>query len=217
MGAMSKSKVEVVFVLDRSGSMYGMSSDVVGSFNRTIAEQKEVDAEVKVSTVLFNHYSKVIHRHEPIDKIEPLTVEDYQAQGNTALLDALGDSIHHMMQVQENEWEKADRVLFIVNTDGLENASRKYFETEIRRLISTQRKKTGWEFIFFGANINTVETARKYGMNEKLATNFVNDTRGHKVRAEAESKFLKHYAENGEMNEAAFTSVREDFKKRNSK
>ena len=177
---MKKDTMELVMILDRSGSMAGLVSDTVGGFNAMIERQRKLPGEVYVSTVLFNSCSTVLHDRVPIEKIEPLTENEYQPAGCTALIDALGDAIHHIGLVHKyaRPEDVPEKTLFVITTDGMENASRKYDADEVRAKIRRQQERYGWEFLFLGANIDAVETARRYGIREDRAVNFHADRLG---------------------------------------
>ena len=165
---------ELVFILDKSGSMGGMEKDTIGGFNSMIEKQKGEEGNVIVSTVLFSNYSTVLHDRVPLDKIEPMTEKDYTVGGMTALLDAIGGAIHHIGNV--HKYARAEDVpehtVFIITTDGMENASRIYGNNEIKKMIKRQEEKYGWEFLFVAANIDAVETAEDIGIRKDRAANY---------------------------------------------
>jgi uncharacterized protein YegL len=171
---------EIVFILDRSGSMSGYEADVIGGFNATIEKQKKEAGQALVSTVLFDHCSIVLHDRVEIAKIQPMTKEDYQVRGSTALLDAVGSAIHHIGNV--HKYARAEdvpaRTIFVITTDGMENASRTYDSEKIKSMIKRQKEKYGWEFLFLAANIDAVETAGKYGIDPERAVNYRQDKEG---------------------------------------
>ena len=171
---MKNNITEIVFILDRSGSMSGFEADTIGGFNATIAKQKEQDGKVYVSTVLFNNYSKVVHDRVDIGEIEPMTQKDYQVCGMTALLDAIGGAIHHIGNI--HKYARAEDVpehtIFIITTDGMENASHHYSGDRVKEMIKRQTEKYGWEFIFLAANIDAVETAENIGIRKERAANY---------------------------------------------
>ena len=164
---MKKNLTEMVFILDRSGSMHGLEKDTIGGFNSMIEKQKKEEGEAFVSTVLFDHEVEVLHDRVPLDKVEKMTEDDYEVGGCTALLDAVGGAIHHIGNVHKyiREEDVPEHTIFVITTDGMENASRKYTQKKIKKMIETQKEKYGWEFIFLGANIDAVKTARTYGIN----------------------------------------------------
>ena len=162
---MKKGLTELVFILDRSGSMAGLEGDTIGGFNAMIAKQKKADGEAYVSTVLFDNESVVIHDRVDIQKITPMTEEQYSVRGCTALLDAIGKAIHHIGNVHKyaREEDRPEHTLFVITTDGMENASHRYTAEQVKQKIERQKQKYGWEFIFLGANIDAVETASCIG------------------------------------------------------
>ena len=158
---MKKNLTELVFILDRSGSMSGLESDTIGGFNAMLAKQRRMEGEAYVSTVLFDNESIVIHDRVDIQKVEPMTEEQYSVRGCTALLDAVGKAIHHIGNVHKyaREEDRPEHTLFVITTDGMENASRRYTAEQVRQKIERQKAKYGWEFLFLGANTDAVETA----------------------------------------------------------
>lgn len=184
---MKKDLMELVWILDRSGSMAGLVEDTVGGFNAMIDRQRQLPGEVYVSTVLFDNRSTVLHDRVPIARIEPLTDRDYVPGGCTALLDAIGDAIRHIGNVHKyarNE-DVPQKTLFVIMTDGMENASRRYGADEVRALIRRQQEQYGWEFLFLGANIDAIETAHRYGIRADNAVNFHADSIGMKRSMES--------------------------------
>lgn len=171
---------ELIFILDRSGSMSGLESDTIGGFNSMITEQKEKDGRCLVSTILFNDRSKVVHDRVNLSEIRDMTRDDYRVSGCTALIDALGDAIHHIANI--HKYARSEDVpahtMFVITTDGLENASHRYSADEVRKMITREKEKHGWEFIFIGANIDAVETARRYGIDEEMAVDYCSDSAG---------------------------------------
>ena len=163
---MRKNMTEIVFILDRSGSMSGLETDTIGGFNSMIEKQKKENGEALISTVLFDNVSEVIHDRVPVQKVEPMTDRDYSVRGCTALLDAIGGAIHHIGNVHKyarNE-DVPEHTLFVITTDGMENASRRYDSETVKKMIERQKEKYGWEFLFLGANIDAVETAKHFGV-----------------------------------------------------
>ena len=165
---------ELVFILDKSGSMSGMEKDTIGGFNSMIEKQKGEDGKVLVSTVMFSNYSHVIHDRVSLEEIKPLTEKDYVTEGMTALLDAIGGAIHHIGNV--HKYARAEDVpehtIFIITTDGMENASRNYSSNKIKEMIKRQEEKHGWEFLFVAANIDAVETSEHIGIRRERAANY---------------------------------------------
>ncbi len=174
---------ELVFILDRSGSMSGLESDTIGGFNSLIEKQKREEGECYVSTVLFDHVSEVLHDRIPLQKVDPMTDHDYTVRGCTALIDAIGGAIHHIGNIHKyaRPEDVPAHTMFVIMTDGMENASRKYNSDTVKRMISRQKEKYGWEFLFIGANIDAVETAKHYGIGADRSVNYHADSQGTKV------------------------------------
>lgn len=175
-----KKILECVFILDRSGSMSGLEADTIGGFNAMVEKQKkEQGDEVIMSTILFDHETEVLHNRVSIQDIQPLTQKDYQVRGTTALLDAVGGAIEHVKKVHRflGKADAPEKVLFVITTDGLENASYRYSYETIKSLIS-QQQELGWEFIFLGANIDAYAEARRFGVKERNVSNFMHDDAG---------------------------------------
>ena len=177
---MKKGLTEMVFILDRSGSMAGLEADTIGGFNSMIERQRKEPGEALVSTVLFSNTSQVIHDRVDIRKIEPLTDKQYYVNGCTALIDAMGQAIHHIGNVHKyaREEDRPEHTIFVITTDGMENASRRYSSDEVKKMVERQKNKYGWEFLFLGANIDAVETAGRYGIGADRAVTFLNDREG---------------------------------------
>ena len=165
---------ELVFILDKSGSMGGMERDTIGGFNSMIEKQKEVEGKVYVSTVLFANESQVLHDRKDLSEIEPLTVKDYQVGGCTALLDAVGGAIKHVSNVHKyiRPEDVPARTMFVITTDGMENMSRQYSHRQIKEMIKEKEEKHGWEFIFVAANIDAGEVAESIGISRGRAINY---------------------------------------------
>ncbi|MDD3163717.1 MAG: hypothetical protein PHO44_08060 [Sphaerochaetaceae bacterium] len=176
---MKDNLTEVVFVLDRSGSMQGLESDTIGGFNSMIENQKKEEGEALISTVLFNNESKVIHDRVPLEKIQPMTLEQYTVGGSTALLDAMGAAIHHIMNVHKyiRVEDRPRNTIFVITTDGMENSSHQFSFDRVKKLIETQNSK-GWEFLFLGANIDAIRTADRFGIDQSRAAGYSNDPTG---------------------------------------
>ena len=177
---MKKNLTEMVFILDKSGSMSGLEADTIGGFNGMIERQKKEEGEALVSTVLFSDESIVVHDRVDLRKIEPLTDKQYYVGGCTALIDAIGGAIHHIGNVHKyaREEDRPEHTIFVITTDGMENASRRYTSDRVKAMVQRQKEKYGWEFLFLGANIDAVETAAHFGINEDRAVTFRNDSKG---------------------------------------
>ena len=177
---MKKGLTEIVFILDRSGSMSGLEQDTIGGFNSMIQKQKDEEGEALVSTVLFNNQSCVIHDRVKVQDVAPMTRNEYFVGGSTALLDAIGGAIHHIGNVHKyaREEDIPEHTLFVITTDGMENASHQYTSDKVKAMIQRQKEKYGWEFLFLGANIDAVETAASFGIAEDRAVNYNCDSKG---------------------------------------
>ena len=171
---MKNNVTELVFILDKSGSMAGMEKDTIGGFNAMIEKQKAQDGNVYVSTVLFSNFSQVLHDRKHLEDILPLTEKDYQVGGCTALLDAIGSAIKHIGNIHKyaRPEDVPEHTIFIITTDGMENASREYHSSQIKDMIRRQEEKYGWEFLFVAANIDAVETAASIGIRKERAANY---------------------------------------------
>ena len=185
---------EIVFILDRSGSMSGLEKDTIGGFNALIEKQKKQDGKAYVSTVLFDHESVVLHDRLPLEQIKPMTEDDYTVRGCTALLDAIGGAVKHIGNIHRyaRPEDVPEHTMFVITTDGLENASRKYNSRDIKRLIES-KKEEGWEFLFIGANIDAIETANDYGISADRAVNYNADSQGTGVVFEAVSETVAKF------------------------
>lgn len=180
---MKNNLTELVFILDRSGSMAGLEPDTIGGFNGLIEKQRCQSGDCYVSTVLFNYDSEVLHDRLPLSDITPMTPKDYTAYGGTALIDAIGGAIRHIGNIHKyaRPEDVPEHTLFVITTDGMENSSRFYSSDEVKRMIERQKKKYGWEFLFIGANIDAVETAQHFGIEANRAVNYHADSRGTEV------------------------------------
>ena len=223
---------EIVFILDRSGSMAGLESDTIGGFNGMLKRQQdETEGKALVSTILFDHETIVLHDRIPLEDVKPLTAKDYQVRGTTALLDAMGDAIEHIKTIHKyaREEDRPQKTLFVITTDGFENASHKFSYDEIKKLVEEQ-KELGWEFIFLGANIDAVDVASHIGIDASRAVNYHADETGTAhvfgavsnfvAKARSVRSFMRRRSEDDEISESPMedTSWREaidnDFKTR---
>lgn len=212
---MNNGITELVFILDKSGSMSGMEADTIGGFNAMIEKQKALDGKVFVSTVLFSNFSEVLHDRKSLEDIAPLTEKDYQVGGCTALLDAIGGAIKHVGNIHKyaRKEDVPTRTLFVITTDGMENASRMYNSKKVKEMIQHQEEKHGWEFLFLAANIDAVETAESIGIRKDRAFNYVveEDT---KVMYEELGESIRSYRS---CSPTCFASIEKNIKKRKNK
>lgn len=191
---MKKNLTEIVFILDRSGSMSGLEKDTIGGFNSMLEKQKKEDGEAYISTVVFDNYSEVIHDRVPIEKVEKLTDKDYYVRGCTALLDAVGGAIHHIGNIHKyaREEDRPERTLFIITTDGMENASHRYSYADIKKMIERQKEKYSWEFLFLGANIDSATEGAKIGIDRDFTVDYCNDSKGTQTNYDVLSETISY-------------------------
>ena len=207
---------ELVFILDRSGSMAGLEKDTIGGFNSLIEKQRKEPGNAVVSTVLFDNESEVIHDRLPLENIPPMTDKEYYVRGCTALLDAVGGAIHHIGNVHKyaRREDVPDKTLFIITTDGMENASRHYTYDKIHAMIKRQQEKFGWEFIFLGANIDAAAEAKRFGIDESRAANYHCDEEGTALNYEVLSDVVCAVRMGAEIDDDWKSRIEADFKKR---
>ena len=221
---MKKGLTELVFILDRSGSMQGLEADTIGGFNSMIEKQKKEEGEAYVSAVLFDDRMEVLYDRVELQKVEPMTDRQYYVRGCTALLDALGGAIHHIGNVHKyaREEDVPEKTIFVITTDGMENASRSYSLDRVRRMVERQQKKYHWEFLFLGANIDAIAEASRFGIHASRAANYVHDSAGTRLNFDVLSKAIsgaRASASAEEMN-AMFDSqepmeeIRRDYERR---
>ena len=213
---MKKNLTEIIFILDRSGSMQGLEKDTIGGFNSLIEKQKKVEGDALISTVLFANESKVIHDRVDVKDVKPMTENNYITGGCTALLDAIGNAIHHISNIHKysRKEDVPEHTLFVITTDGMENASRTYTYPKVKKLIKNQKEKHGWEFMFLGANIDAVNVASCMGIDESRAVKFNCDSEGTELNYEVLNDAI------GVLRECSYVSadwkkrIDKDFKKR---
>jgi len=209
-------KLEVVFILDRSGSMGGLEADTIGGFNSMLKKQKKEGGDIIWSTVLFDHISEVVHDRVDIDKVSKLDEETYFVRGCTALLDAVGGAIHHIGNVHKyaREEDRPDKTLFVITTDGMENASVIYDYKQVKHMIKRQSERYGWEFIFLGANIDAAEVAGRMGIRKERAARFHNDDIGIAGNFDVMSDVVMEYSTTGCLKTELLDCIREDYRSR---
>ena len=213
---MKKNLTELVFILDKSGSMSGLEKDTIGGFNSLLDQQRKVDGECVITTVLFDNRYELLHDRIDIRAVQPITGKEYFVGGSTALLDAIGRTIHKIDTAQKNTTEdyRAEKVMFVIITDGEENASRHYSSMQIRQMIQHQKERYGWEFIFLGANIDAVETAGRFGIDADRAVDYVPDGEGTELNFRMMSETVATFRECGAVPTACLDEIRKDMKKR---
>ena len=207
---------ELVFILDRSGSMAGLEDDTVGGFNAMIEKQKRESGECFVSTVLFDHETEVLHDRVKLSRVPIMTKNDYSVRGSTALIDAIGGAIHHIGNIHKyaRPEDVPEHTMFIITTDGMENASHRYSSDDVKRMIERQKEKYGWEFLFIGANIDAVETAKKYGIGEDRAVNYVADSKGTDVLYKAVGYAVSNMRASAPISREWRDEIESDYKAR---
>ncbi len=207
---------ELVFILDRSGSMSGLESDTIGGFNAMLEKQRKVEGKCYVSTVLFDNFSTVLHDRLPLEDVKPLTDADYQVGGCTALIDAIGDAIRHIGNIHKyaRREDVPAQTMFVIMTDGMENASRRHSSDEVKQKIERQKTKYGWEFLFIGANIDAVETAKHYGISADRAANYHADSDGTRVVYESLAETVCCLRKSAEVPEGWNEGINRDYQSR---
>lgn len=213
---MKKGLTELVFILDRSGSMRGLESDTIGGYNALLEKQRNEPGEAILTTVLFDNGYELLHDRINIKGVAPITDKEYYVRGSTALLDAVGKTINKIARVQKNttENERAENVLFVITTDGMENASREFNYEKIKEMIDREKTKYGWEFIFLGANIDAAETAGRFGISQDRAANYHADSQGTSLNYEIISDTVSCLRSSKRISEDWKKRIDDDYKKR---
>ena len=217
---MKKNCTELVMILDRSGSMGGLESDTIGGYNGMLKKQRETEGEVLVSTVLFDDRTEVLYDRVPLDQMPQMTEKDYYVRGCTALLDAVGGAIRHIANVHRyaREEDRPEKTIFVITTDGLENASREYTYSRVKQMVERQKEKYGWEFLFLGANIDAVETAGRFGIRADRAANYHSDRAGTALNYEVLAETVCEMRVSAAPIGAGWKKrIDEDYKKRGKK
>lgn len=213
---MKKNLTELVFILDRSGSMQGLEADTIGGFNAMLEKQRKEPGEAYVSTVLFDDSTEVLHDRVALSRVKPMTDRDYYVRGCTALLDAVGVAIHHIANIHRyaRPEDVPEHTMFVITTDGMENASRRYTARRVREMIRHEREKYGWEFLFLGANIDAVETAGELGIDADRAVNYNCDSEGTRLNYEVVAQAVSAVRGSAPLDEHWKDAIEEDFNKR---
>ena len=213
---MKKNLTELVFILDRSGSMQGLEGDTIGGFNAMLEKQKKEPGEAFVSTVLFDDHAEILHDRVKVEEVRPITDAEYYVRGCTALLDAIGGAIRHIGNIHKyaRSEDVPEHTLFVITTDGMENASRRYSAQEVKRMIQRQKEKYGWEFLFLGANIDAVQTAGHLGITPDRAVNYHSDSMGTRLNYETVSQAVSTVRCSAPLNEHWKDAIEEDFQNR---
>jgi len=213
---MKKELTELVFILDKSGSMSGLEADTIGGFNAMLEKQKAVEGECRITTVLFDDRYYILHDRINIQIVSPITGEEYFVGGSTALLDAIGKTIHKIGNAQKYTTSdlRADKVMFVIITDGAENASREYSAEKVKAQIKRQKEKYGWEFIFLGANIDAVETADRFGIGANRAVKYCADSSGTNLNFTVINAAAAEFREKSTISENHLEEIRRDMKNR---
>lgn len=216
---MKKGLTQLVFILDKSGSMGGLELDTIGGYNSMLKKQQEVAGECQITTVLFNNSHELLHDRIDIKAVSPITEKEYFVGGSTALLDAIGSTIHKIVKAQKHTAEdfQAEKVMFVIITDGEENSSREYSLEKVKAQIEKQKSEYGWEFIFLGANLDSVETAGRFGIAPERAIDYLADSEGTRLNFKVMASAVTTFREAGTVDEDYFDEIRKDVKLRGSK
>lgn len=216
---MKKGLTDLIFILDKSGSMAGLESDTIGGYNSMLARQQAADGECRITTVLFDHTYELLHDRSDIHAVSPISDQEYVVGGMTALLDAVGLTISNIVRAQKKMSEecRAEKVMFVIITDGYENASKEYSASKVKKMIERQKTVYDWEFVFLGANIDAVETAGKLGIAADRAVDYLADSQGTQLSYQAMSNAVLTYRQLGAIDEASLETIRADTRNRGSR
>ena len=213
---MKKNLSEIVFLLDRSGSMSGLEKDTIGGFNAMIEKQKKEEGEALISTILFDHEMKVLHDRVKVQDVKPISEKDYQVRGCTALLDAMGGAIHHISNVHKyaRKEDVPEHTIFVITTDGMENASSYYSSSKVRTMVERQKEKYGWEFLFLGANMDAIAAAKDFGIEEDKAVEYRSDDIGTRLNYAVMSEAICEFRTKGTVEKSWKQKIENDRKNR---
>lgn len=213
---MNKEQTELIFILDKSGSMAGLETDTIGGFNALVKKQAAEPGEAWITTVLFNHQQELLHGRIPVKAVLPMTVLDYEVGGSTALLDAIGSTIQKIANVQKRTKEphRAGKVLVVITTDGMENASCEYTYEKVKAMIAQQKNEFSWEFLFLGANIDAVAEATKFGISEEFAADYHADEKGTELNFKALNQAVNSFRQKKQLDRSWKQEIQTDFDKR---
>lgn len=213
---MKENLTELVFILDRSGSMSGLETDTIGGFNSMLERQKKESGEAFVTTVLFDDKYEVLHDRYDIKGVNLLTEKEYYVRGSTALLDAIGITINNIGKALSDtkEEDRPGKVLFVIITDGMENSSREFSYEKVKKMVEHQKSKYAWDFIFLGANIDAIKTANSFGISADMATNFVSDSAGTQLNYKIVSEVVSSFRKGKNVDKSWKDEIEKDYKKR---
>jgi len=216
MRMMKRNVTELVFILDKSGSMAGLEADTIGGLNAMLMKQQKAEGEALVTTALFNHHYELLHDRINVRGISPISDKDYEVGGTTALLDAIGFTIQKLINVQKrtSEEERADKILFVITTDGMENASQEYSADKIKKMVQYQKEKFGWEFMFLGANIDAIATAARFGIDEDFAVDYHADQAGTQLNYEAVNEAVLNLRSGKKVDRSWKEGIERDYNRR---
>ena len=216
---MNPNLTEIVFILDRSGSMAGLEADTVGGFNAMVERQKREEGTALLSAVLFSNDSEVLYDRVDIRRVEPMTDAQYRVGGCTALLDAIGDAVHHIKNVHKyaREEDRPGKTVFVITTDGMENASRRYTYAAVQKMVAEARERCGWEFLFLGANMDAIAQARRFGISEKRAVRYECDGAGTALNFDVVSETIGSFRKCAQISDDWCAPIEQDYSERGSK
>lgn len=212
-------KTEIVFILDKSGSMSGLEEDTIGGYNSMLKKQQKEEGQAIITTVLFDNNYDIIHDRTDIEEIRPLTEKEYYVGGTTSLLDAIGKTVNKIIRATKNTKKEyqADKVMFVIITDGMENSSKEYNYEKIKSMIELQKERYNWEFIFLGANIDAISTAERFGINADRAANYNADSQGTELSYEVVSELIVEMRSERPVDANWKERIEEDYEKRGEK